>query len=84
MLKECLEEDKEVRQVQFANAMNAKGDNFAADSLFVVLILQQQRVINQLISKLSNVKKLFEVLQSKSLTTSTFCICLRHFDLCFC
>ena len=28
MLKECLEEDKEGRQLQFANAMNASGDNF--------------------------------------------------------
>jgi hypothetical protein len=56
MLKECLEEDKEGRQVQFANAMNARGENFAAESLFMVLILQQQRMINQLISKLSSMK----------------------------
>ena len=39
MLKECLEEDKEGIQVQFANAMNARGDNFAAEFLFMVLIL---------------------------------------------
>ena len=56
LLKECLEEDKEGRQVQFANVMNARAKNFAAESLFMVLILQQQRMINQLISKLSNVK----------------------------
>jgi predicted HicB family RNase H-like nuclease len=56
MLKECLEEGKEGRQVQFANAMNARGENFAAESLFMVLILQQERMINQLISKLSSMK----------------------------
>jgi hypothetical protein len=56
MLKECLEEDKEGRQVQFANAMNARGENFAAESLFMISILQQQRMINQLISKLSSMK----------------------------
>jgi hypothetical protein len=51
-----LEEDKEGRQLQFANAMNASGENFAAESFFMVLILQQQRMINQLISKLSSMK----------------------------
>jgi hypothetical protein len=39
MLKECQEDDKE--GVQFANAINAKGENFTAESLFMVLILQQ-------------------------------------------
>ena len=34
-------------------ALNARGDNLAAESLFMVLILQQQRMINQLIQKLS-------------------------------
>jgi hypothetical protein len=58
MLKECLEEDKEGRQVRFANALNARGDNFAAESLFMVLILQQQRMINQLIQKLSDMKNI--------------------------
>jgi hypothetical protein len=60
MLKECLEEDKEGRQVQFANAMNARGENFAAESLCMVLILQQQRMINQLISKLSSMKNVLK------------------------
>ena len=53
MLKQCQEEKGEV---QFANALNSKGANFVAESLFMVLILQQQRMINQLISKLSNMK----------------------------
>jgi hypothetical protein len=41
MLKEC-QEDKEGR-VQFAKAMNTKGESFAAESLFMVSILQQQK-----------------------------------------
>ena len=56
MLEECLEEDNEGSQLQFANAINAKGENFVAESLFMVLILQQRRMINQLIQKLSNMK----------------------------
>ena len=47
MLKEC-------EAVQFTNAVNSKGDNFAAESLFMVLILLQQRMINRLITKLSS------------------------------
>ena len=31
----------------------AKGDNYSTESLFMVLILQQQKLINQLIKKLS-------------------------------
>lgn len=49
MLKECQEEDdKEGEVVQFANAVNAKGESFAAESLFMALILLQQRMINRL------------------------------------
>jgi hypothetical protein len=58
MLKKCLEDDKEGgEEVQFAKAVNAKGETFAAESLFMVLILQQQRMINQLIQKLSEYKR---------------------------
>src|SRR5919201_5607497 len=61
MLKECLEEDdKEVgvgEGVQFTKAVNSKGENFTAESLFMVLILQQQRMINRLIQKLSEYKR---------------------------
>lgn len=58
MLEECLKEDNERRQLQFSNAINAKGENFVAESLFMVLILQQRRMINQLIQKLSNMKNI--------------------------
>jgi hypothetical protein len=51
MLKECQE------GAGFAIAMNAKGEPFTTESSFMVLILlQQQRMINNLIQKLSNMK----------------------------
>lgn len=53
MLKECQQgdkkDDKEDRE-QFANAVKSKGEHFAAESLFMALILLlQQRMINKLI-----------------------------------
>jgi hypothetical protein len=49
MLKECQgEDDEEGEVVQIANAVSAKGESFAADSLFMTLILLQQRMINRL------------------------------------
>jgi hypothetical protein len=54
MLKEC--QDNECKEVQFANAVKAKGEPFPAESLFMTLILLQQRMISKLIQKLSNMK----------------------------
>ena len=49
MLKECQgEDDKEGEVVQIANAVNAKGESFAAESLFIAMILLHQRMINRL------------------------------------
>ena len=57
MLKQCQQNGEEDnKRVQFANAMNAKGENFTTESLFMVLILQQQTMIDRLIQKLSNMK----------------------------
>ena len=56
MLKKCLEKDEE-EGIQFAKAVNSKGENFTAESLFMVLISQQQRMINHLIQKLSEYKR---------------------------
>jgi hypothetical protein len=56
MLKEC--QNNEGEEAQFANAVNSKGELFSAESLFMTLILQQQRMINKLIQKLSNMKNL--------------------------
>ena len=47
MLSECIENQNYIR------AVSSKGDSFAAESLFMVLILQQQKMIKQLITKLS-------------------------------
>jgi hypothetical protein len=39
-------------------AANSKDEYFSAESLFMVLILQQQKTINELIAKLPERKKL--------------------------
>jgi len=43
MLNECR---------KYGDAAIAKGDNYSTESLFMALILQQQKMINQLIKKL--------------------------------
>jgi hypothetical protein len=56
MLNGCQQEEDDKEGVQFANTLNAKGESFAAESLFMVLVLQQQRMINRLIDNLSDMK----------------------------
>jgi hypothetical protein len=48
MLSEC-EENKD-----YVKAASSKGQSFAAESLFLALILQQQKMISQLIAKLAS------------------------------
>jgi len=48
MLSECGENKDYVR------AASSKGQSFAAESLFLALILQQQKMISQLIAKLAS------------------------------
>ena len=48
MLSECQENEA------FIKAVNAKGVQFSAESLFIALILQQQKMISQLIAKLAS------------------------------
>jgi hypothetical protein len=36
--------------------VKAKGENFSAEALFLILILEQQKMINGLIAKLSDMK----------------------------
>ena len=50
MLFECRENKDYVR------AASSKGQSFAAESLFLALIFQQQKMISQLITKLSEYK----------------------------
>ena len=61
MLTECQENEDYVRAVRF------KGEPFAAESLFMVLILQQQKMIKQLITRLSESrpKPVYENILSK-------------------
>jgi hypothetical protein len=48
MLSECLTDEE-----QYRNAVNSKGENYTTESLFMALIFQQQKMISQLIAKLS-------------------------------
>ena len=48
MLSECVE------NIDYVRAASSKGDSFAAESLFMALILEQQKMISQLIAKLSS------------------------------
>jgi hypothetical protein len=52
ILSECKENEDYLR------AANSKDEFFSAESLFMVLILQQQKMINDLIGKVSELKKL--------------------------
>jgi hypothetical protein len=51
MLSECKENE------DLAGATNSKDEYFSAESLFMILILQQQKTINDLIGKTSVLKK---------------------------
>ena len=51
MLSECKENE------DYLHAANSKDEYFSAESLFMVLILQQQKTINELIAKISETKK---------------------------
>jgi hypothetical protein len=51
MLSECKENESYIR------AANSKDEFFSAESLFMVLILQQQKTIRDLIAKVSERKK---------------------------
>lgn len=47
MLSEC-EQDRD-----YVRAVISKGEYYSADSLFMLLVLQQQKMINELIAKVS-------------------------------
>ncbi|HZC50302.1 MAG TPA: hypothetical protein VE244_14725 [Nitrososphaeraceae archaeon] len=51
MLNECQKEE------EYSKAFKAKGEyNSTTESLFIVLIFQQQKMISKLIDKLSDIK----------------------------
>jgi hypothetical protein len=51
MLSECKENE------DFVRAANSKDEFFSAESLFMVLILQQQKMINELMLRYQNSRK---------------------------
>jgi hypothetical protein len=51
MLTECLENE------EYAAAFKTKGPQDSAESLFMVLIFQQQKMISKLIEKIQNSQK---------------------------
>ncbi len=50
MLNKC-------RKSVYVSCVNARGENFSGESLFLILILEQQKMINELIAKLRDMKK---------------------------
>src|SRR3989442_15820208 len=42
---------------EYIDCVSAKGENSSAESLFLILVLEQQKMINELIVKLSRVQK---------------------------
>ena len=44
------------KKEEYTKAFNAKGEYNSAESLFMALIFQQQKMISKLIDKLSNIK----------------------------
>ena len=49
MLSEC-------KKKGYIDYVNAKGENFSAEPLFLILIFEQQKMISKLIAKLSDMK----------------------------
>ena len=47
MLEKC-------RKNEYFECVNSKGQNYSAESLFLILILEQQKIIHELIDKLGN------------------------------
>jgi hypothetical protein len=48
MLEECLENE------EYASASKTKGSQYSAESLFMALIFQQQKMISELINKIGS------------------------------
>jgi hypothetical protein len=45
------------RKSEYVSCVKAKGENFSAEALFLILILEQRKMINELIAKISDMKK---------------------------
>jgi hypothetical protein len=44
------------RKSEYVSCVNAKGENFSAEALSLILILEQQKMINELIAKLRDMR----------------------------
>ena len=44
------------RMTEYIDCVNAKGENFSTEALFLILIFEQQKMISELIAKLSDIK----------------------------
>jgi uncharacterized membrane protein len=44
------------RKSDYVSCVKAKGENFSAEALFLLLILEQQKIIDKLIVKLRDIK----------------------------
>jgi uncharacterized membrane protein len=44
------------RKSEYVSCVKAKGENFSAEALFLLLFLEQQKTIDKLIVKLSDIK----------------------------
>ncbi len=42
---------------EFADCMSSRGENFSTEALFMILIFEQQKMINELITRLAEEKK---------------------------
>jgi hypothetical protein len=42
---------------RYSAAVNAKGENFATEALFMILIFEQQKLIDELMTSLNGIKK---------------------------
>ena len=58
MLSEC------GKNKDYIRAVGSKGEYYSAESLFILLLLQQQKMINELIAKISECNKLQEQTQT--------------------
>jgi hypothetical protein len=63
MLSKC-------KKRKYASCVNVNGENFSTEALFLILILEQQNMINELIVKLSDMKKRYEWRLSKAIWVS--------------
>ena len=51
------------RKSEYFECVNAKGDNYSAESLFLILILEQQKMINELLERFETEEEIKNAVQ---------------------